>query len=148
MFSQSLFFSKKNQRNKEPTPISNLGPPPSTLGHGWLPADPRRVQDTSQEQKHLNAALKRSDVHSESATQLGVSYSNEMGFASIKSTSDSHKILLTSDILFSFVSFLFTKNSGFFPPLLELGFSLLLNSWFTPPVFLQMQELFISLLLS
>ena len=117
MFSQSLFFSKKNQRNKEPTLISNLGPPSSTLGHGWLPADPRRVQDTSQEQKHLNAALKRSDVHSESAAQLGVSYSNEMGFASIKSTSDSHKILLTSDILFSFVSSLFTKNSGFFSSL-------------------------------
>lgn len=52
--------------------------------------------------------------------QPGVSYSNEKGFASIKPTLYSHKFLLTSNILFSFVSFLSTKKSendrGFFSP--------------------------------
>ena len=62
------------------------------------------------------------------STQLGVSYSNEMGFASIRSAEDSHKILLTSDILFSFVSFLFTKNSVFFLPYVSLTFEFLIYS--------------------
>lgn len=72
------------------------------------------------------------------STQLGVSYSNEMGFASLRLTFYSHKILLTPDISFSLVFVVFLKNSEdyrVFPPLFEISFSSLLNSLIYCPYF-------------